>query len=197
MDTDDPVSLITCHFFPIALHADISECNPAMNSLYALTALLSLALSASAQSWAKTKLESSPRHQEWVDVKYGSRKVHCFIVYPEVSDKAPAVLVIHENKGLTDWVRDAADQFAAAGYIAIAPDLLSGMGPKNGGTSEFLSQDSATAAIYKLPQRQVTEDLKATADYVKNFPRPMDTLLRPGFAGAAGNRFVAPGRARI
>src|SRR4051794_36784690 len=91
---------------------------------------------ATAQDWAKAKLDKSPRHYEWVDVTNGSRKVHSFIVYPEVSNKAIAVIVIHENKGLTDWVRSVADQFAAAGYIAIAPDLLSGTGPKGGGTGE-------------------------------------------------------------
>jgi carboxymethylenebutenolidase len=67
-------------------------------------------------------------HHEWVDLKRGERSLHCFVVYPEVKTKAAAVLVIHENKGLTDWVRSVADQLAEAGYIAIAPDLLSGAG---------------------------------------------------------------------
>ena len=76
---------------------------------------------ASAQDWAKARLDKSPRHQEWVKVVHGGRTVQCFVVYPEVSGKAPAVLVIHEIFGLTDWARDACDQLAAAGYIAIAP----------------------------------------------------------------------------
>src|SRR5262252_4573076 len=89
------------------------------------------------QDWAKPRLEKSPRHQEWVSVKNGQRTVSSFIVYPEVKNKATAIVVIHEIFGLTDWVRTVADRLAEAGYIAIAPDLLSGMGPKGGGTSEL------------------------------------------------------------
>lgn len=57
-------------------------------------------------------------------MKHDNRVVHAFVVYPEAKQKAPAVVVIHENMGLTDWVRSVADQLAAAGYLAIAPDLL-------------------------------------------------------------------------
>src|SRR5437763_6031199 len=98
---------------------------------------LCLATAAPAQDWAKAQLEKSPRHGEWVKVKHGPREVQAFVVYPEVRDKATAVVVIHESFGLTDWVRLVADQLAEAGYIAIAPDLLSGMGPKGGGTAEL------------------------------------------------------------
>src|SRR6266851_3332076 len=91
--------------------------------------LFSLTLTATAQDWAKQSLAKSPRHQEWVQVKHGDRTVQAFVVYPEVSKKAPAVIVIHEIFGMSDWVQSVADQLAAAGYIAIAPDLLSGMAP--------------------------------------------------------------------
>ena len=93
-----------------------------------LVALLP-ALTASAQDWAKARLDKSPRHLEWVKVKQGQREVNCFVAYPEVKDKATAVILIHEIFGLTDWVRDVADRLAEAGYIAIAPDLLSGTAP--------------------------------------------------------------------
>src|SRR5213076_2782074 len=98
----------------------------------ALSLVIALLVSpfALGQDWAKQRLEKSPRHGEWVKVKHGNREVHSFVVFPEVKDKATAVVVIHEIFGLTDWVRDAADQLAEAGYIAIAPDLLSGMAPK-------------------------------------------------------------------
>src|ERR1051325_9515419 len=96
-----------------------------------------VSFSPTAQDWAKQRLEKSPRHQEWVKVKNGNRTVNAFIVYPEVKNKATAVVVIHEIFGLSDWVRSVADQLAEAGYIAIAPDLLSGMGPNGGGSSEF------------------------------------------------------------
>ena len=103
-----------------------------MSPLHALV-LLPLLLQATVQDpvkdLVKDRLDKSPRHHEWVQVKRGERTIHGFVVYPEVSGKVGAVLVIHENKGLTDWVRSVADQLAEAGYIAIAPDLLSGAGP--------------------------------------------------------------------
>src|SRR5260370_31127843 len=82
-----------------------------------------------AKEWAKAALEKSPRHREWVTVKHDGRAVETFVVYPESKGKTPVVVVIHEIFGMTDWVEDLADQVAAAGYIAVAPDLLSGMGP--------------------------------------------------------------------
>src|ERR1051326_2898640 len=71
------------------------------------------------QEWAKARLEKSPRHLEWVKVKNGSREVNCYIAYPEVKDKATAVIVIHEIFGLSDWARSVTDELAEAGYIAI------------------------------------------------------------------------------
>src|SRR6266853_3820816 len=110
-----------------------------MRKLLVLIAASALAaVTAPAQDWAKARLEKSPRHQEWVKVKHGTRDVHCFIVYPEVKDKATAVVVIHEIFGLTDWAKGITDQLAEAGYIAIAPDLLSGAAPGGGGTEELI-----------------------------------------------------------
>src|SRR3982751_2648065 len=82
-----------------------------------------------AQDWAKERLNASPRHAEWVEYKSGDRPLKAFVVYPERKEKAPVVVVIHEIFGLTDWVRSVADQLASEGFIAVAPDLLSGMGP--------------------------------------------------------------------
>src|ERR1035437_5334630 len=90
-----------------------------MKQLLLIAAALLAASTAPAQDWAKAKLEKSPRHGEWVKVKQGDREVNSFITYPEVKDKATAVVVIHEIFGLTDWVRDVTDQLAEAGYIAI------------------------------------------------------------------------------
>jgi carboxymethylenebutenolidase len=145
--------------------------------------------SAQAQDWAKAQLEKSPRHGEWVEVKNGARTVRCFIVYPEVKDAASSVVVIHEIFGLTDWVRNVADQLAAAGYIAIAPDLLSGAGPKGGGTSDFASVDDVRAAIFKLPPDQVMGDLNAAADYVKALPSANGKLAAAGFCWGGGQTF--------
>jgi carboxymethylenebutenolidase len=143
---------------------------------------------ASAQPWARAKLEKSPRHGEWVDVKNGARNVHCFIVYPEVKDAAPAVIVIHEIFGLTDWARDVADQLAAAGYIAIAPDLLSGEGTNGAGTSGLGSQEIGRA-IQKLPPDQITGDLNAVADYLKALPSANGKLAVAGFCWGGGQSF--------
>src|SRR5260370_34310679 len=109
-----------------------------MRKLLVLIAASALAaVMAPAQDWAKARLEKSPRHQEWVKVKHGSREVNCFIVYPEVKDKATAVLVIHEIFGRSEWVRGVADQLAEAAYIAFARDWLSGAAPNGGGNSAF------------------------------------------------------------
>src|SRR5829696_536682 len=137
-----------------------------MRKLSLLLAVIAAAFSqASAQDWAKARLEKSPRHLEWVKVKHDNREVNCFIVFPEVKEKATAVVVIHEIFGLTDWDRGVADQLAEAGYIAIAPDLLSGAGPNKGGSAE-LGRDGARGAIQALPADQVTGDLNAAVKYV-------------------------------
>jgi len=133
------------------------------------------------QDWARTKLEKSPRHAEYVTVMNGSRPVLCWVVYPEVKDKAMAVLIIHDSSGLTDFGRLSADEIAAAGYIAIAPDFLSGSGPNGGGTSSFPSQDVLDLALKKLPPDQITGDINAAAEYVKALPSANGKLVEVGF----------------
>ena len=84
---------------------------------------------------AKAVLSASPRHGEWADVKVpGGTPIRAWVVYPERKDKAGVVIVIHEIYGLTDWIRGVADQLAREGFIAVAPDLISGLGPDGGGT---------------------------------------------------------------
>jgi carboxymethylenebutenolidase len=144
---------------------------------------------ASAQDWAKQRLDKSPRHQEWVNVKAGNRTVNSFIVYPEVKGKATAVVVIHEIFGMTDWVRGVADQLAEAGYIAIAPDLLSGMGPKGGGSSEFTDRNGVGQAIRDLQPDQITSDLNAVADYVAKLPAANGKVAVAGFCWGGGQSF--------
>ena len=157
--------------------------------VFFVAAAMACASLGQAQQWAKERLEKSPRHQEWVDIKYGNRIVHAFVVYPEVKAKAPAVLVIHEIFGLTDWAREAADEVAAAGYVAIAPDLLSGAGPKGGGSEEFPGQDEGMKAVSGLNPDQVTADLNAAADYVKKLPAVNGKLAVVGFCWGGGQSF--------
>ena len=140
------------------------------------------------QDWAKQRLAKSPRHQEWVKVKNGNREVNSFIVFPEVKNRATAVVVIHEIFGMSDWVQSVADQLAEAGYIAIAPDLLSGMGPKGGGTSEF-EANSVRQAIGNLPPDQITADLNAVADYVSKLPAANGKVAVGGFCWGGGETF--------
>ena len=121
--------------------------------------------------------------------KHNGRSVETFVVYPESKTKTPVVLIIHEIFGLTDWVQDLADQVAAAGYIAVAPDLLSGMGPNGGRTPDF-PQGGATQAVSHLNPDQVTADLKAVADYGLKLPSADGKLYVAGSAGAAARVFA-------
>jgi carboxymethylenebutenolidase len=162
--------------------------------LFVATTLAAVTLQA--QDWAKARLEKSPRHLEWVKVKHGNREVNCFIAYPEIKDKATAVVVIHEIFGLSDWVRGVADQLAEAGYIAIAPDLLSGTAPGGGGTAELGGGDAVRKAISSLPPDQVTADLKAVADNVAKLPACNGKVAVGGFCwgGAQTFRFATNNR---
>jgi carboxymethylenebutenolidase len=140
------------------------------------------------QEWAKQNLEKSPRHGEWVQIKHDNRTVQAFVVYPETKQKAPVVIVIHEIFGMTDWVQTVADQLAANGYIAIAPDLLSGMAP-NGGRSSDFQGGAAREAVSKLDADQVTADLNATADYAKKIPAANGKIAVAGFCWGGGQSF--------
>src|ERR1043166_1732154 len=142
-----------------------------------------------AQDWAKARLDKSPRHSEWVKIKHDSREVNSFITYPEVKDKATAVVVVHEIFGLTDWVRGVADQLAEAGYIAIAPDLLSGSAPGGGGTAEMGGADGGRKAISSPPTDQITADLNAVAEYVTKLPAANGKLAVGGFCWGGGQTF--------
>ena len=150
---------------------------------------LAMAVTTQGQDWAKARLEKSPRHLEWVKVKQGDRNINCFIAFPEVKEKATAVVVIHEIFGLTDWVRGVADQLAEAGYIAIAPDLLSGMAPGGGGTAELGGNDGVRKAISSLPAAQVTADLNAVAAYVSRLPACNGKVTVGGFCWGGGQSF--------
>src|SRR5471030_187798 len=121
-------------------------------SISIFAALIFISLAAHAQDWAKAKLEKSPRHSEWVKVKHGAREVQCFVVYPEVKDKATAIVLIHEIYGLSDWAREMADEFAAEGYIVIAPDLIFNTVTNGAGTEELVkSGGNVGKAIQALP----------------------------------------------
>jgi carboxymethylenebutenolidase len=144
---------------------------------------------ASPVNWAKVQVEKSPRHREWVNVKSGERTISCFVVYPEVKKKAPAVVVIHEIFGMSDWVQMLADELAAEGYVAIAPDLLSGTGPNGGGTSSFADGTAVGKTIRDLPPDQITADLNAVADYVAKLPASNGKVAAAGFCWGGTQTF--------
>jgi carboxymethylenebutenolidase len=161
-----------------------------MKRTFGITIVLMLCLSMGfAQDWAKQKLDKSSRHSEWVTLKHDNRSVQAFVVYPETKKKVPVIIMIHEIFGLTDWAKSMADDMAANGYIVVAPDLLSGMGPKDGGSSAFASTQDAVKAVSGLNPDQVTADLNAAADYAKKIPAGNGKIVVSGFCWGGTQAF--------
>ncbi|MFI5381183.1 MAG: dienelactone hydrolase family protein [Tepidisphaerales bacterium] len=147
-------------------------------------------LPASATTAAKA-LADSPRHGEWADIALpgSTTKIHTWVVYPERKDKAPVLLVIHEIFGMTDWVRAVADQAAAEGFIAVAPDLLSGMGPGGGGTDSFTG-DGVRQAFAKLSNDEGAKRLDAVRAYALAFPAAGTKTGTVGFCWGGSASFM-------
>ena len=141
---------------------------------------------------AKDVLNKSPRHGEWVEITVpgGKALLKSYIVYPERKDKAPVVIVIQEIFGLTDWIRSVGDQLAADGFIAIAPDLLSGHGPNGGGTDSYASRDDVTRAVRDLKRDEVTADLDAVREYGLKLPAASQKSATIGFCWGGGQSFA-------
>lgn len=158
-------------------------------ALAALVLLAPAPAPAAAQEWARAALDASPRHHEWVDVPAAGRSVRAFVAYPERKDAAPAVIVIHENRGLTDWVRGFADRLAGEGYVAIAPDLLSGFDASHQRTADFADDDAARDAVYALDPARITADLLAVQKYVAGLPAANGKTAVIGFCWGGGEAF--------
>ena len=143
------------------------------------------------EAGAKAALEKSPRHHEWVNIPVPgtSMKLSSFVAYPERKDKAPVVIVIHEVYGLTDWIRAVADQLAADGFIAIAPDLLSGKGPSGGGTEAFASRDDVVKAVRDLSPPDVVAMLDAVKGYGMSIPAASQKFATVGFCWGGAQSF--------
>ena len=120
-----------------------------------------------------------------------AREVQCFVVYPEVKDKATTIVLIHEIYGLTDWACEMADELAAEGYIVIAPDLLTGSATNGGGTEELIKSGGNVGKAIRRCRR-----IKSPLIWMRRritrqrFPHPTARSSSPDFAGAAGNRFA-------
>ncbi|MGH8091950.1 MAG: dienelactone hydrolase family protein [Chthoniobacterales bacterium] len=140
-----------------------------------------------AQKWAQGKLNKSSRHHEWIELQHDGRTVKAFIAFPQVKEKTPVVLVIHEIFGLTDWAKNLADELAAAGYIAIAPDLLTEAGKD---TQSYSDKEAAIKAVSALPTPQIQADLDAAAAYAMKLPACNGTIAVAGFCWGGGQSFA-------
>lgn len=159
-----------------------------MERIALIVLLCIVACFAGAQDWAKEKLLASPRHGEWVELKHGDRTVKAFVVYPEIKEKATVVVLIHEIFGMTDWVQMQADQLAGQGFIVIAPDLLSEMGPNKGRTADIPASE-VREVISKLPPAQIDADLNAAVEYGKKLPSANGKVAVGGFCWGGTQTF--------
>jgi carboxymethylenebutenolidase len=144
------------------------------------------------EAQAKAALEKSPRHGEYVDIKLpaGGTPIRAWVVYPERKDKAGVVILIHEIYGLSDWMRGVADQLARDGFIAIAPDLISGLGPNGGGTDSVASRDDVVKLVRALTPEMATARLNAVRDYALKIPAANGKTATLGFCWGGGQSFA-------
>ena len=145
-------------------------------------------LPASAEE-ANARLAASPRHGEWAMVPTGAGdSTRVWVVYPERSDKAPVVLVIHEIFGLSPWIRSVADQLAAEGFIAIAPDLLTKYDVP--GSPLDPNPDSARAVIRSLTTDDANRQLDAVVKWGTALPAARPTYGVVGFCWGGSASFA-------
>ena len=179
--------------------------------LFALALALALALPSSGVAasapgippgaeGAPAVLETSPRHGEWVNIPLDgapkSTPLSAYVVYPERKDKAPVVIVIQEVYGLTPWLRAVADRLAADGFIAIAPDYLSGMGPGGGGTDSVASRDEVVKLTRSLTPEEVVRRTNAARAYGVALPAATGKVGTVGFCWGGGRSFAYAAAAR-
>lgn len=139
---------------------------------------------------AREALDHSPRHGEYIDVAVPDDvKMRAWVSYPERHDKAGVVIVIHEIFGLSDWIRGVADQLAAEGFIAIVPDLVTGLGPNGGGTESAASRDSVVAMVRRLTPEMTTRRLDAVREWAKHEPAANGRVATIGFCWGGGKSF--------
>jgi len=143
-----------------------------------------------AEAGAKNVLESSPRHGEWADVPGpGGQAIRTWTVYPERKDKAPVVIVLMEVFGLTDWIRSVSDRLAAEGFIAVAPDMLSGKGPSGGGSDSVATRDDAVKLVRELGAEEVVARLDAVRGWAVKLPAATGRSAIVGFCWGGAKSF--------
>ncbi len=190
-----------CSFVVIAMAASVVGCTttqggnnttPASgssgsSSVTANVAVVDQSLPPDAEH-ALSRLKSSPRHGEWAMISIPpSDSLRAWIVYPERKTKAPVVVVIHEIFGLSDWIRGVADQLAADGFIAIAPDFLTMKNLPAG--SDSAATQAAVAAIRTLDPEQVQRMIDGAARYGMALPAAQPRYGVVGFCWGGGVSF--------
>ncbi len=154
---------------------------------YVLVAVLAAALGAAgaAAVRSRTTLDPITTHGEWVHIKNGADSIRAYVAYPERKAKAPAVIVIHEIYGLTDWEPTVADRLAKEGYVAVLPDLLSSRYGKSPADA-----DSGRKLVAELEPDRITSDLDAVYAYVNGLPAVLkDRIGTIGFCWGGGQSF--------
>lgn len=142
------------------------------------------------------RLAASPRHGEYVMIARtpgGADSLRAWVVYPQRRDKAPVVVVLHEIFGLSTWVRGVADQLAADGFIAVAPDLLSGKYTLPAG--DTIAQAQAAALIRTLVPDSVQRDIARSAEYGMALPAAQQRFGVVGFCWGGSTSFNTAVRA--
>ena len=141
---------------------------------------------------AKAALEKSPRHGEYADVKMssGGVPIRTWVSYPERKDKAGVVIVIQEVFGLTDWIRGVADQLAKEGFIAVAPDMISGLGPNGGGTDSVASRDDAVTLVRGISPEEANRRLDAVRSWAMKLPAANGKVGTVGFCWGGARSFA-------
>lgn len=161
---------------------------PLLTASVLLAAPLAAQLPAGADA-VNARIAASPRHGEWVMIRTGGDSIRAWVVYPERSDPAPVVLVVHEIFGLSHWIRGVADQLAAEGFLAIAPDLLTmqNLPTDEGGATDA---DAARAAIRTLDPADVHRHLSAVAAWGMALPAAADRYGIVGFCWGGSTSFA-------
>lgn len=168
-----------------------SQSPPAASSPAAATEAPPAPMPPPPEQGAKERLETSPRHGEYVDVTLpgGGAPIRTWVVYPERRSKAGVVIVIHEIYGLSDWIRAVADQVAREGFIAVAPDLISGRGPGGGGTESVSTRDEVVALVRGLTPDEANARLNAVHDYAVKLPASNGKSATMGFCWGGARSF--------
>ncbi|HEY4312539.1 MAG TPA: dienelactone hydrolase family protein [Pirellulales bacterium] len=157
---------------------------------YVFLAIVTLAVQLPVTS-ARAGEDGAPqRRAEWVQIASpAGRSLKTYVVRPVDVAPTRAVVIVHENRGLTTWELEIADRLADAGHLAIAPDMLSESGPDRGGSASFDSTAAARDAIHGLQSDAILVDLDAVVEYANTIRVATDGVVVVGFCWGGGQVF--------